>query len=397
MLAGGLALAACGRPRPGARTLRLWAMSYEGDYAPLVTPGFTAATGVDVSTQSLPWTAAHEKLLTAHAGGRLPDVFMLPTGWVGEFALLGALAPVEDQALMAGMVVGADGRSVPWSVSPYGAVYRRDLLAAAGYDAPPGDWAGLIAMGRALKRRRPDGFVLLALLNWPELLFTLAGQVGAGVLREHDTRGNFAESGFGEALAFYVRLFDEGLAPRVLSTEVQDPLGAFAAGYFAIYPGGPTLLLDLKRRAAQIPRARWATARMAGPRGSAAAPVAGACLCVSARSERKAQAWALVRHLTSVPVELRLQRLIGNLPARAEAWRDPQMAQPVLAPFAAQLAQPAREPAIVEWERVRGEVQLVAERVVRRELTQAAGLRAMDRRVDALLAKRRALVQAGVL
>ena len=58
---------------------------------------------------------------------------------------------------------------------------------------------------------------------------------------------------------------------------------------------------------------------------------------------------------------------------------------------------PAFGPNIVEWERVRLEVQLVAERVVRGLLTIDEGLAAMDRRVDALLAKRRELVQAGAI
>ncbi|MGJ3629593.1 hypothetical protein AB5I41_27125 [Sphingomonas sp. MMS24-JH45] len=45
-------------------------MSYEGDYSPLLMPAFTRATGIAVEVQTLPWTAAHEKLLTASGRGR---------------------------------------------------------------------------------------------------------------------------------------------------------------------------------------------------------------------------------------------------------------------------------------------------------------------------------------
>lgn len=401
MLAG-LAVAGCTRRRdPDA--LRLWAMGYEGDYAPHLIPAFTAATGIAVEVQSLPWTAAHEKLLTAHAGGAMPDVLMLPNGWVGEFAMVGALAPVAQAGLLDDMFPGVlsgmryAGRdyAVPWSVAPQGQFYRRDLLGEVGYDAPPEDWDGWRAMGRRLKTRAPADYAFLMLLNWWDTLFTFAGQAGAAPLRDDGTRGNFRDPAFREALAFYVTLFRERLAPAVLSTEMQDPVAAFAQGYFAVYPSGPSLLLDLHRRSDLIAPALWGTARMPGPRGPGRVSGVSASLCVAAATPRADAAWALVRHLTAPASELRFQRLIGNLPARVSAWRAPQLATPLLAPFAEQMRYPAHDPNVVEWERIRIEVQLIAERVVRGRIGIDDALAAMDVRTDALLAKRRALVAAG--
>lgn len=385
------------------RALSVWAMSYEGDYSPLLMPAFTRATGIPVEVQTLPWTAAHEKLLTAFAGGSLPDVLMLPNGWVGEFAMIGALAPVPDPALNAGVFPSVRGAmryadrdyGVPWSVAPQMQYYRSDLLAAGGFDTVPNDWESWRRMGVALKRRRPDDYVVLAYLNWPDTLFTFAGQIGAPLLRDRNTRGNFAAPAFREALRYYKSLFDEGLAPRALSTELQDPVAAFARGYFAIYPSGPTLLLDLRRRATEISPECWSVARMPGPRGPGPVDGISACLAVAAHSPRQAEAWSLVRHMTSPASELQFQALIGNLPAQRSAWASPQLATARLAPFAAQMRQPAAQPAIVEMERIRTEVQLVAERVVRDQLSVDEGTMLMDRRVDALLAKRRSLVEAG--
>lgn len=405
-----LPLAGCARRAdPGALTL--WAMSYEGDYSPLLMPAFTRATGIRVEVQSLPWTAAHEKLLTAFAGGSLPDVVMLPNGWVGEFALVGALAPLNDARLVANMFPGVlettrvAGRdfAVPWAVAPQVQFFRRDLLAAVGYDAPPTDWDGFRRMGFALKRRRPDDYAVLLYLNWWDALFTFAGQTGTRALRDQDTRGNFASPGFRAALAFYKSLFDDGLAPRALSTEIQDPTGAFVQGYFAVYPSGPSLLLDLdpalrkllQRGPIAIEPAQWGTARMPGPHGPGPASGVASSLAVTSQSRRPAEAWALVRHLTSPASELRFQGLIGNLPARRDAWASPLLARPILAPFAQQMQQPAYGPNVVEWERIRTEAQLIAERVVRGLLTVDQGAAEMDRRADRILAKRRVLVEAG--
>lgn len=378
-------------------------MSYEGDYSPWLMPAFTAATGIPVEVQSLPWTAAHEKLLTAHAGDALPDVLMLPNGWIGEFAMIGAIAAVPSPALLVDIFpqvlattrVGDSSYGVPWSVSPQVQYFRRDLVGAAGYATPPDDWDGWRAMALRIKRRRPDDFVFLMLLNWPGALFTMFTQAGAPMLRDRDTRGAFRSPEARAALGYYASLFAEGLAPRALSTEMQDPLAAFAQGYFAIWPSSATTLLDLSRRHVEITPDRWGTAVLAGPRGPAPASGINASLCVAKTTRRPADAWALVRHMTSIPSELRFQRLIGNLPARVSAWDAPQLAAQVLVPFARQLALPAQAPRIVEWERIQAEVQLIAERVVRGLLTVDQGLAAMDARVDQLLAKRRALVDIG--
>ncbi len=382
--------------------LSFWAMSYQGDYAPFLMTEFTAATGLTVDVQSLPWTASHEKLLTAFAGDALPDVLMLPNGWVDEFAMIGAIRPLPSRAMLDGVFPGAvpDTRTphaVPWSVAPRVQFFRRDLLAAAGWDAPARDWDGWRRMATALKRRRPDDYVFLFLLNWPDDLLTMFTQVGGRVLCERDTRGNFATPEGRFALAYYMSLFDDGFAPVVASTEVQDQFAAFAQGQFAIWNSGPTTLLDMRRRSAELPQDRWGTARIAGPGGPGAISTRDVSLCVSTRSRRPGDAWALLRHCTAPASEQRFAGLIGSLPAREAAWSGMPFPTDVIAPFAAQARAVADSPSIPEWEQIREQVALYAERAIRGLLSVEETLVALDARADAILAKRRALVQAGKL
>ena len=52
-------------------------------------------------------------------------------------------------------------------------------------------------------------------------------------------------------------------------------------------------------------------------------------------------------------------------------------------------------PTVPEWERITGEVQVIAERMVRGRLTVDQAAAAMDVRADALLEKRRWLLDRG--
>ncbi len=209
--------------------------------------------------------------------------------------------------------------------------------------------------------------------------------------------GDGVTSRFQDRARGYVSLYTDGYAPMVLSTEMQDPVAAFATGYCSVWPSGPPTLKDFARRADLIPADKWSTARLPGPNGYGAVSGLSASLCVSTQTKRPREAWALVNHLTSVESELDYQRLIGNLPARTDAWGAPQLALPVLQPFAEQTRALSVTPNVIEWERIQIEIQSAAERVIRGVQTLDAALAALDERVDRLLAKRRALLDRGAI
>ncbi len=56
--------------------------------------------GIRVRVQQIPWTAAHEKLLTAYVGDATPDLAQLGNSWIAEFTELGALAPLDSLVAM---------------------------------------------------------------------------------------------------------------------------------------------------------------------------------------------------------------------------------------------------------------------------------------------------------
>ena len=72
-------------------------MGREGEVLSQLMPGFEREhPDIHVEVQQIPWTAAHEKLLTAYVGDATPDIAMLGNTWVPEFVALNALAPLDS-------------------------------------------------------------------------------------------------------------------------------------------------------------------------------------------------------------------------------------------------------------------------------------------------------------
>lgn len=401
--AAALLASGCAGRGEGADRLSWWAMSTKGENAPRLLPPFERETGIRVNVQALPWTAAHEKVLTAFAGGSLPDLLMVRNDWVPELTLVGAVQPCPEALIgeqfpgaLAQMRVGGRSWGLPWLVDSWLQFYRRDRLAAAGYAAPPADWAGWMAMARTIKRREPDRYVVLAMLDWPEQLLAMAAQQQAPMLRDRDARGNFSSPGFRDALARYKSLFDLGYAPPILGAEAGDTIAAFARGWYAILPSAADIIDDFQKQPALFPPAVWGAAPLPGPHGPARSLADGTSLVVPRSTRRSAEAWRLAAFLCRPATELALHRITGDLPARPSAWQAPELADNAVATaFSRQIADSVAPPLVPEWARITSEVQLVAEQMVRGRFGVDAAAAEMDRRVDAILAKRRWLLDRG--
>ena len=402
-LAGAAALAACTRGT-GDR-LSWWAIGQEGEYAPLLLHAIRRATGLDAESQALPWTAAHEKLLTAYVGNSLPDVMMVKNDWLPELAMVGALAPVPTGGdLLTGHFPSAraaaqvNGRAVaaPWTVDTWVQFYRPDLLAQAGYRSPPTDWAAWRRMALDLKRRWPDRHVTLHPLDWPEPLFAFAAQQPEPLLRDRNARGNFRSAGFRAALARYKSVYDDALSPAMPYAEFGDTYLGLRRGQILILPSNAETVGDLERRASWFPPALWRIAETPGPGGPATGVANGYSLAVSHAARDPARAWRLVEALCRPPSQLLLHRMVGDLPSRPASWAMPELTRnPQAQVFANAVRRSVPPPAVPEWERITVEVQLVAEQMVRGRYGVDAAAAEMDRRVDRLLEKRRWLLDRG--
>jgi len=402
-------LAACARPQQGT-TLRFWAMGREAEVVGELVREFEAEhPGIRVEVQNIPWTAAHEKLLTAYAADGLPDLCQLGNTWVPEFATLQALTPLQpwvdasDEVAPQDYFPGIwntnviDGQlvGIPWYVDTRLLFYRKDLLREAGYDHPPRDWAEWERMNAALKQRMgPDRYPVLMPLNEFEPQLSLALQQDDPLLRDDDTRGNFRSPGFRRALGFYANMYQQGWAPKMSETQISNVWDEFFRGFTAFYLSGPWNIREFNKRQPPSLQGEWGTAPLPGPDGPGAGIAGGTSLVVFRSSRHKEAAWQLIEFLSRPAMQQRLHAIIGDLPPRRSAWHSPQLADdPLAAAFRDQLERVKPTPKVLEWERIAQEMRIVTEQVVRGGLAQDAAAAQLDDRVDDILAKRRWIVE----
>ena len=403
-------LAGCGS---SAAPLRFWGMGREGEVVVELLDSFRREhPGVDVQVEQLPWTAAHEKLLTAFAGDATPDIAQLGNTWVAELAALGALAPldnliaasstVQEDDYFSGIwrtnVIGERLLGLPWYIDTRLLFYRRDLLARAGFDHPPRDWDEWLHQLRALKKTGvPCPLILPS--NEFEPLLALALQQDQDLLRDTNTRGNFESTGFRRALSFYLQLLREGLAPLESNQQIANVWQEFGKGTFAFYVSGPWNIGEFRRRLPTPLQRAWDTAPLPGPpggQGPGASIAGGSSLVVFERSRRKPEAFKLIEYFSRPEVQGRFYDLTGDLPPRKASWAWATLARDEHArAFAQQLEYVRPTPPVPEWERIVNEMQLFAARAAAEGTDIDTTVQALDIEVDGILAKRRWLYQRG--
>jgi multiple sugar transport system substrate-binding protein len=396
-----LLVAACGGRDSGAVTLKVWGLGREGEVLKELLPDFERRhPDIRVIVQQIPWTAAHEKLLTAFVGDATPDVAQIGNTWLPEFVALGALAPLtaDSQDYFPGIwrtnEIGGTLYGIPWYVDTRVIFYRSDLLAAAGYKTFPTLWTD---WRQAMVKVRGDrAAILLALNEWAGPIVLGMG-TRAPFLTPDGLHGAFQEPRFRRAFAFYVDLFRSGLAPAVNNAQVANRYQSFAAGDFSMILSGPWDIGEFSRRLPASLAGKWMTAPMPAPDPPAPglSLAGGSSLAVFRRSAHQGAARALIAYLSEPAVQVRFYTLTGDLPARESAWSDPVLdTNRYAAAFREQLRHVAPTPQVPEWEQIVTAVARYAEETVRGDMTEDQALEALDRDVDRMLEKRRWLARA---
>lgn len=399
LLGAGLVLAGCGREEdtgggedvqaadleegPATGTITVWAMGAEGEQLGQLAEGFMEDNpDATVEVTAIPWDAAHDKIATSIAGGQTPDVSLIGTTWMGEFAQTGALDPTPDAFSADDFFEGAwdttevDGTSygIPWYVETRLIYYRKDLADQAGLQ-PPTTWDELKTFVKGLQGAgASDGISLPpgATGAW-QTFMPFGWSNGVELTDGEDWTLNTPE--MTEALEYYASFFSEGLAPDTASTALVSD---FIAGTVGAFVSGPWHMALLNEQGGPDFAGKYDVALMP-KQVTATSFVGGGDLVVFEDSENRDGAWKFVQYLSDPEVQSRFYTMVGALPSVQSAWESGELASdPMLVKFGEQLDDAKSPPAIPTWEQVADVIDGELEKVVVAGQDPTAAVEAMQ-------------------
>jgi multiple sugar transport system substrate-binding protein len=406
-----LVLAACGRddaddgaedgdttPAPApAETgpvegeISVWAMGAEGENLGVLAEDFMAENPeVTVDVTAVPWDAAHERIVNAIAGGQVPDVSLIGTTWMGEFATLGGLDPTPETIDPSQFFEGAwnttvvDGVSygVPWYVETRLLYYRTDLAEQAGVTEAPANWDELKQLAQGTSEAGAQygiGLQPAQIGTW-QTWMPFFWQQGGEIV---DDSGNFTigSEACVEALTYYDSFNEEGLSPAADFPEIviED---AFAKGDLGSFISGPWMIGIITDAGADP--ATWTVAHQPTEQ-SGTSFVGGGNLAVFSDSDNKAAAWAFVEYASQPEVQVKWYETVSDLPAVQAAWDDPALADDeLLAAFGEQLDDAKAPPSIPTWEQIASVIDAQIEQVTLGDATPEDACQAMQDEASAI-------------
>lgn len=394
-LVTGALLCLGGAPRAEAEQLTVWAMGAEGKLIRQAAEIFEKRNpGVKIVTQAIPWTGAHEKLVTAVVGNMAPDISQLGTTWMPEFRAMNALEPLDG--FLASSVLetkdffpgaresnlhGGQWYGLPWYVDTRVMFYRTDLAARAGYKKFPEDWESFYKFSKALLRSKEGGYAFSLPTNDWQIFLMFYWQNGGELLKGSPlTAGKFEGT-----IDHLKQFFDEKLAPLEGGNDT-DLLTAFESGYFPVFISGPWMISQLETSKPQL-NGRWATAPL--PAGERRASFMGGCNLVLFRSSpRKALAWKFMEFMAGPEMQAKWYALSGDLPASREAWKAPALSKdPRLASFRKELDTAKAPPQVPEWENIAGTINDAVEEAVFGRVSAQAAREKLSARIEKILAR----------
>jgi multiple sugar transport system substrate-binding protein len=362
----------------------VWAMGTEGENLGVLADSFMADNpDITVNVTPVPWDAAHDRIVNAIAGGEVPDVTMVGTTWMGEFAALGGLDPTPSNIDGSQFFEGAwnttvvDGTSyaVPWYVETRLLYYRTDLAEEGGVTEAPATWDDLKALAEGIQAAGAEYGINLqpgGTGSW-QTFMPFFWQAGGEILGEG---GEFTldSEACVEALTFYDSFFEEGLtAPAAADVPVE---GEFANGDVGSFVSGPWMI-GIVTDAGADPET-WTVAHQPTEEAGTSF-VGGANLAVLSDADNKEAGWAFIEYLSQPEVQVTWYDTVSDLPSVQSAWDDEALSgDALLSAFGDQLSDAKAPPSIATWEEVAAEIDTVIEQVTVGDMAPEEGCTAMQ-------------------
>ncbi|GAB3442280.1 sugar ABC transporter substrate-binding protein [Actinophytocola sediminis] len=401
-----LLAAACGRDEGGGGAeegagvdqgkasgeITVWAMGAEGEKLSVLAKDFMAENpDARVTVTPVPWDGAHSKLATAIAGQETPDVSMLGTTWIGEFADTGALDVVPSDlvseedffpgAWQTGVVDGTSF-SVPWYVETRMLFVNKAVAEKAGITEAPRTWDELTT---AVTDLRTKGGATWGIYLQPgqagawQTVLPFVWQNGGDI---HDGEQFVLDAPANvEALAYYESFYTAGLSTRdrLREGEIEPKL---LSGETASFVSGPWHIGLLNELGGEGKFELWP---MPSGDSEVTSFIGGSNLSVFKNAENRDGAWKFVSYLMRPEVQVKWYQTVKDLPSVPAAWEDEALAgDPLLTTFGDQLDKAKAPPPMPTWEQIAAGVDTELEKIAKGAASPEEAARAMQQQATSI-------------
>ena len=325
---------------------------------------------IKVTLERIAFKDARDQFIREAAVGVGPDVVHLAFVWVKDLGAAEACLRLNDLIEAHGigaagwddfvatdLMYGPDGEAVygvPFTTDTFAMIYRTDVMAEAGIEAPPETWDELLEDARRVKEKTGKiGFGFAAGASSANTIWFLANYYwwsnGAALVVDDGEGGyttGITAAQIAEAIDYYGTYLDEDLttagslgidawnAPEVLEPMLRGEQWAVMVPVFT----ADQMFADWRARhpGDELP---FTTAMVPRGTGKSTTHLGGHALCVNAHSEHPEEAWKLIRFLTSW--EFFESHNTGYYPAQYELLKRRPF-PPEMAGFAEQFTKGAR-------------------------------------------------------
>jgi multiple sugar transport system substrate-binding protein len=319
--------------------------------------------GIAVKDVAIPYDSLHQKLVTAVAGGQLPDLVRSDIIWVPELANLGVLQPLDttmpDFKSIAGKVFPGPLATNYWKGHYYGLpldtntriwVYNPAALQAAGLSSPPTTFAQLKSMSATAKAKGIYLYAESGTSAWNILPWIWSG--GGSLTNKTYTKATGFLNGRKSiaAVQMLVDLYKAGQMPNI----IVDSNGGVGT-----YDG-----LNQKKYASMLDGpwsfaifgAAFKTTTLAGSTipagpGGSVSVVGGEDIVMTKTSKNKAAAAEFIRFLDHSYAQLQMAR-VGQMPVLKSSTKALVKIHPYYATYLKQIANAQPRTPTPKWPQI---------------------------------------------
>ncbi|QKW05189.1 sugar ABC transporter substrate-binding protein [Streptomyces sp. NA04227] len=226
--------------------------------------------------------------------------------------------------------------------------YRKDLIAEAGFDAPPATWDELLEQASAIqdKGKRRYGY---AFRGGQGGVHNVTSLIGAYTADRIDTANAyrlkngstiFSAPEAVDALRTYLRIFKEGAPPSSVAWSYPEMVEGFSNGSTAFLLQDPEVIATLAE-SKTIGKDQWTTAPLPkGPGGKGVQPFGTAGWGIAKGSKHKAEAVKLIKFLSQGEPSTVFSKKNSLVPILGKATEDPFYTKGAWAGYVSMAKQP---------------------------------------------------------